>query len=282
MAAMAEKIAIEKGSVQETLVIPLYARVQCTRLYPELYADPESERALERLDYAFPPSEERFAVKFGALEAAMRQSDVAAEVQEYLAEHPKAAVVNLGCGLDPMPRNLDNGTCRIYNLDHPDVIAVRDQIFPAGEREENIACDLNDLTWFDRIDASEGAIFFACGVFYYFKKEEVQRLLRAMNDQFPGGRLVFDTCGKLALKIMLKGIVKSGAGIDNVDGYFHAGKPERDVAPWSNGFAVSYKGYMLGYRDLEAAGVSGSFRFLAKICDGAMQMKILRVDFMEA
>ena len=279
---MAEKITIEKNSVQETLVIPLYARVQCTKFFPELYSDPESERALQRLDYEFPPSEDGFAVKFGALEAAMRQSDIAVEVRDYLAEHPKAAVVNLGCGLDPMARSLDNGTCRIYNLDHPDVIALRDQIFPAGEREENIACDLNDTVWFDRIDASQGVVFFACGVFYYFTKEEVQHLFCAMNERFPGERLVCDTCGKLALRVMLKGIVKGAAGIDNVDGYFHAGRPERDVAAWSNGFAVSYKGYMLGYSDLKVPGVSGAFRFLAKICDGVMQMKILRIDFMGA
>lgn len=38
--------------------------------------------------------------KFGFLELAMRQNDLAYEVQEYLQSHPNAAVVNLGCGLD--------------------------------------------------------------------------------------------------------------------------------------------------------------------------------------
>ena len=37
---------------------------------------------------------------FGALEVAMRQSDLAFEVREYLRAHHRAAVVNLGCGLD--------------------------------------------------------------------------------------------------------------------------------------------------------------------------------------
>ena len=277
---MSEKIHVEKNSVQETLIIPLYARVQCTRLYPQLYSDPESERALERIDYDFSDQDaDSMSVKFGALEVAMRQSDTAIEVQDYLKDHPNAAVINLGCGLDPMPRNLDNGSCRIYNLDLPDVIAVRNQIFPAGAREENIACDLNNFEWFDKIDASKGAIFFACGVFYYFPTENVRNLFLAMNKRFPGGRLVCDTCGKMALRIMIKSLVKGAAGIDNVDGYFHAGSPEQDVAPWSNGFRVSYKGYMLGYNDLKVPGVCGFFRFLAKICDGMMQMKILRLDF---
>ena len=80
-------------------------------------------------------------------------------------------MVNLGCGLDDTGRQCDNGTCRLYNLDLPDVIAVRDQLLPAGEREENIPCDLSDTAWFQRIDVSGGAVFFAAGVFYYFLKD---------------------------------------------------------------------------------------------------------------
>ena len=98
----------------------------------------------------------------------MRQNDLAFEVRDYLRAHPNAAVVNLGCGLDATGRSCDNGSCKLYNLDFPDVIRVRDELLPAGPREENIPCDLNDTAWFDRIDASGGAIFFAAGVFYYF------------------------------------------------------------------------------------------------------------------
>ena len=91
-------------------------------------------------------------------------------------------MVNLGCGLDDTGRQCDNGTCRLYNLDLPDVIAVRDQLLPAGEREENIPCDLSDTAWFQRIDASGGAVFFAAGVFYYYLKEQVRTLVRQVAD----------------------------------------------------------------------------------------------------
>ena len=126
----------------------------------------------------------------------MRQRDLAIEVKDYLAKHPNAAVVNLGCGLDTTGRACDNGRCKIYNLDFPDVIAVRDALLPAGEREENIACDLNDTSWFGEIDAADGAVFFAAGVFYYFLREQVRMLLSAMAKAFPGAKLVFDAAGK--------------------------------------------------------------------------------------
>lgn len=38
------------------------------------------------------------------------------------------------------------------------MIAARDQLLPAGEREENIPCGLNDAAWFEKIDGSEGAV----------------------------------------------------------------------------------------------------------------------------
>ena len=179
------KYHIEKNTIQETLVIPLYARALCTRRFPQLFSDPLSVELLERLDYDFSALEQTsggLMQTFGAMEAAMRQSDLAWEVRDYLRDHPRAAVVNLGCGLDQTGRSCDNGQCRLYNIDLPDVMAVREALLPAGEREKNLAADLNDLSWFDAIDTppADGAVFFAAGVFYYFRTEQVQALCAAM------------------------------------------------------------------------------------------------------
>lgn len=91
-------------------------------------------------------------------------------MKDYLKDYPDAAVVNMGCGLDDTFRKCDNGKCKGYNIDMPDVIETRNALLPAGERETNIAHDLNDFAWMDLIDASGGAVFFASGVFYYLKK----------------------------------------------------------------------------------------------------------------
>lgn len=47
------KYHIAKNTIQETLVIPLYARALCTRRFPQLFSDPLSVELLERLDYDF-------------------------------------------------------------------------------------------------------------------------------------------------------------------------------------------------------------------------------------
>ncbi len=278
------KYKIAKNTVQETLVIPLYGRKLCSERYPTLYRDETAIRLIDQIDYDFTALEKRsgsLMQRFGILEAAMRQSDLAIEARGYLKDQPNAAVVNLGCGLDDTGRQCDNGTCRLYNLDLPDVIAVRDQLLPAGEREENIPCDLSDTAWFQRIDASGGAVFFAAGVFYYFLKEQVRALVRQMADAFPGGVLVFDAANEKAVRLMLKTWIKDAA-IQNVGAYFAVSDARRELSAWDSRLRVSSRGYMLGYNDLKDPSVSGFFRFLARVGDNRMNMQIVKIGFGDA
>ena len=198
------KYKIEKNTVQETLVIPLYSRKLCTELYPNLFQDETAVRLIDEIDYDFSEAEKNsrgLMQRFGSLEVGVRQNDLAFEVRDYLKSHPNAAVVNLGCGLDSTGRACDNGSCKIYNLDFPDVITVRNELLPAGDREQNIPCDLNDTAWFSKINATGGAIFFASGVFYYFLTEQIKVLVQSIADAFPGGVLVFDAANRTAAQI---------------------------------------------------------------------------------
>ena len=221
---------IEKNSIQETLVIPLYGRALCSRKFPHLFADQTAAELLEQIDYDVSALEQRsggLMQTFGALEAAMRQSDLASE-----------------------------------------------------EREKNLAADLNDFSWFDAIDtpAEDGAVFFAAGVFYYFRTEQVRALCAAMAERFPGGRLVFDAAGPTAVKLMLKTWVKQ-AGIRDVGAYFSVRDAEKELTSWSNRISISSRGYMLGYQDLRGPGIRNIHRLLAGIADGPMKLQIVRMEF---
>ena len=275
------KYKIKKNTVQETLIIPLYGRKRCSELYPRLFRDETAIRLMDEVDYDFSALEKkpgRMMQRFGFLEVAMRQSDLAFEVRDYLKFHPDAAVVNLGCGLDNTGRSCDNGSCRIYNLDFPDVIAVRNELLPAGEREENIPGDLNDTAWFSRIDASKGAVFFASGVFYYFLKAQVKALVQNMADAFPGCVLVFDAANRTAVKMMAKTWLK-GAKMKDVGAYFAISDARSEISLWDSRLRVSSRGYMLGYNDLKDPSVSAFFRFLARVGDNRMKMQIVRIAF---
>lgn len=271
---------IEKNTVQETLVIPLFGRKVCSEHFPSLLSDPNAERICASLDYDFESKRkmmESTAGLFGALEVAQRHYDLICEVRDYLKTHPKAAVVNLGCGLDDTFSKVDNGACRGYNIDMPDVIGIRNDLLPAGEREVNLARDLNDFSWMNEIDASEGAVFFAAGVFYYFKTENIRKLFTAMTERFPSAVLAFDSCNRRGAKMMMKTWLKE-AGITDVGAFFSL-EDESDLFAWSGNFkSVTAKSYMRGYRDIYGE-VGFVHQLMIKMCDSIVKMKIVRIEF---
>ena len=50
---MSEKIKIEKNTVAETLVMPLYGLADCSKKYPAVFKDREAERIVDSIDYDF-------------------------------------------------------------------------------------------------------------------------------------------------------------------------------------------------------------------------------------
>lgn len=92
------KYHIEKNTVQKFCYPPLREKV-CTEIYPDLYRDDTAQKLIGQIDYDFSLLEEqakKTMYRFGFLEVAMRQNDLAYEIKDYLKTHPKAAVVNLG------------------------------------------------------------------------------------------------------------------------------------------------------------------------------------------
>lgn len=57
---------IEKNTVQETLIIPLYARKMCSELYPSLYRDEAARRLVNAVDYDFSALEKKPAIRCSA------------------------------------------------------------------------------------------------------------------------------------------------------------------------------------------------------------------------
>jgi len=275
---MNNKYHIEKNTVQETLMIPLYGRKLCNDCFPDLYQDHMAKIICDNVDYDFSKLDKKsnsFFYKFGALEAAMRNLDITYEINDYLKLYPEAAIVNLGCGLDCTGHVVDNGKVKIYNIDFPDIIEIRKNLMPT-DKQINIGCDINDYSWIDKIDSSKGIILFASGVFHYFSFEQVYKLISKMAERFKNGRLIFDTVGTLGHKLMMKKVLKN-FGITDVSGYFHIDDIDSHLKDVLKDLVVTSKDYMLGYYDLKQ--LNPGYRLLSKVGDKLMKMKIIRVDF---
>lgn len=277
-----DKLQIQPGTAQETLIIPLYARKKCGDKFPELYADPAATEICNRLDYDFSELNKKYDTtfyEFGALEGAMRQLDMMYEINDYLRNHPNASIVCLGCGLDLDSRRCGNQQNKIFNVDFSDVIAMREELAGTNPRETNIVSDLTDLSWMDQVDARNGAVFYAAGVFHYLKKENVKAIVLKMTELFPGCRLVFDTVGTLGYKLMMRVILKKH-GMNNFGNLFYTNNSVKDLSSWSDKISVSSKGYMLGYYDMKLPSIKGIHRLLANIGDNIMHMQIVKIELL--
>lgn len=276
-----EKIKIEKNSVQETLVLPLYGKAWASTNYPDIFKDRDAQKIVNSIDYDFSAMEKAakgVKGKIASLAAATRQAALVWEINDYLKDHPRALVVNLGCGLDTAGHQADNGMCRFANVDFPNVIELREKLIPSTDREKNIPSDLNDFSWFEKIGfvKEDGAVFIASGVFLYFKKDDVKKLFCAMADRFPGARLAFDGQNEAGKNLDLKALKASGIDIST---NFFLNDPEAELKSWCSKFSrVQWKKMSTGYiKPDKRFGLL--YRLMAPYADNSGMSQLDVIDF---
>ena len=224
-----------RGTVEETMILPLLSRASCSKKYPGLFRDPGAEKAAAVLAPECGSRLRQMAGACGPLYA-LRQDLLVWAARRYLRQYPDAVIVNLGCGLDTSFKKADNGRCRWINLDLPEVIRLRGELLPCGEREENLAADALDLSWMQEAGGGRGCYVIAGGVFYYFREGQVRRLLCAMAEAFPGGGVCFDCESRRAVEQSQKIVRRMGASGARMQ--FFTDSPEKQFRSWSRSFVT--------------------------------------------
>lgn len=248
------KVKIKRNTVQETIMPQLYAKCCAMKKWPGLFFDNDCRRIKSMIDYDFSRLAlgfSPFAVEMGALSAACRQFAFAAEIRGYLKERPRAKVINLGCGLDTIGRQADNGVCGFINIDLPDVIDLREKVINRNERERDISADVRAESWFDDIayDKNDGAVFIASGMFLYWDRGDVKKFLRDMSERFEGARLVFDAQNKKGAVSAQRALLKAGI---HAKVKFYLDSPEKELKEWDMRYKkISCKKMVSDYRKLD-------------------------------
>lgn len=129
--------ALQKNTVQHTLCMPLCGRMIAARKYPDLFPDRDAERIVWELGEDI-SGKALYRLQYMWMNCLIRQYNLAWEITEYLKNHPKATVVELGAGLSCLRRQMGNETNSWYCLDMADVIALRETHIPKGAQEKNI------------------------------------------------------------------------------------------------------------------------------------------------
>lgn len=120
---------------------------------------------------------------------------------EFLAEHPRATVVHLGCGLDSRVFRLDPGPgVQWYDVDYPDVIELRKQVYPARPGCTLLATSATDLSWLAEIPADRPVLLLAEGISMYLTERDGIDLLQHVVDRFGTGELQIDFYNRLTIR----------------------------------------------------------------------------------
>ena len=211
---MSDKVRIELGSVQRTLLLPLWGRAVETQKRNPLLVDNTAVEIIGKIDYDF-STIDRNINPVTQMAWIARSLHIDRAVKRFLHKHPKASFLNLGCGLDTTFERVDNGTLVWFDLDLPDVIALRKNFVAENKRRKFLASSMLDESWFDRVNVEEGVMFIAAGVLYYFEEHQLRKLFSALADAFPGSELVFDACSPLGVRVANEKVIKSGGMDEN-------------------------------------------------------------------
>lgn len=188
--------AISLGQVQETLLIPLYGRALDARSGRGVLGDTKAVELVDAIDYDF----EKFRGP-SLLGSVLRAAIFDGYVRAFLADHPEATVVDIGCGLSTRFHRLDNGRLRWFDLDVPDTIALRRRFFDDGERYTMIAGSVFESDWFAQVAEYPGPYFLLSeAVLLYFPADEVHAAVRQLVSAFPNGGFAVDTGGAAMMR----------------------------------------------------------------------------------
>ena len=184
--------SVRLGTVQETLLIPLYGRAVESRKPQAVLRDPAAEAMVAAIDYDFA----RFDGGSSLIGTVLRTNLFDHWVRAFLAEHPDATVVEIGTGLNTRYERTDNGRAHWFELDLPDVIELRRTFFTDTPRRRMLAASVLDDGWTAAPLAQGGPYFLAAeAVLSYLSEQEVRHVIDLLAERFPGALLALDTTG---------------------------------------------------------------------------------------
>jgi len=223
---------ITKGSIQETMIGPLWVRAILSEKFPEILEDPKAVEILAKIDYDFSELKE-FLGEWRGIGLLVRARNLDNAVKDYLKEHPQAIVVNIGAGLDTTFHRVDNGSIKWYDLDLRDAIEFRKQLIPETSRNKYLARSAFDIEWMSELDYNQtkGIFFIAGGFIYYYTDAEISKLFIALANRFPGGIIAFDCVNKIAAKVVNRRAKRYDSELSFS---LPIGNPEKIILKWSD------------------------------------------------
>jgi O-methyltransferase involved in polyketide biosynthesis len=203
---------IKLGSVQETLLLPLWGRAIETQKKNPLLTDNKAVSIIINISYDFTIIVKNISevVQAGWIARSIFFDN---EIKTFIKTQPEATIVNIGCGLDTTFDRVDNGKIYWIDLDLPDTIDLRRKYISESNRRRFISNSVFDKSWYGNIKRKDKVMFLIAGVLCYFMESDIKELFHAFHTYIPGVEIVFDYFSTIGMNVSNKKIIKNG-GMD--------------------------------------------------------------------
>lgn len=184
--------------VANTLFVPLVARINISKKFPEYFYD---AKALELEDH-LPEDAAKGSSEYTNMASVSRYYNMDKMVTAFAQKHEKCNVVYLGAGLETAYDRLSGNIPSVlwYEADLPEVIEARKKVFGQREKEILLPGDMFKLQWVNELDTSLPTLLVVSGVFQYFHEEEIITFIKGCGKAFPLGEIIFDATSESGLK----------------------------------------------------------------------------------
>lgn len=195
------------SGVDDTLFIPLAARVLGTTRFPQYFCD---KKSLELQDLPQVTAVNENSSEYTMLASVARYKEMDKIVAEFLDKSKDGAVVNLGVGLETMNYRLSETKGTFYQLDFPNVIDSRMELLGKSDNEVYLPYNIMDFEWTTNLPKDKPILLAASGVFQYFQPSEVSQFISAMKETFTNAELLFDATNEEGIMYAQKYVQKTG------------------------------------------------------------------------
>lgn len=121
---------------------------------------------------------------------------------KYILNNTGCTIINLACGFDTRFWRINNKNCRYIEIDLPEVVELKKEIFKESLTYEIIGCSALDYKWIDMVTASGNKNFLIIleGLLMYLSEKDGIGLLQTISKRFLHSQLIFDMFPKFMTK----------------------------------------------------------------------------------
>lgn len=207
---MAEKLHVDLTGAPQTMLATFYAKALDADFENPILGDRWARDIVDRIDYDWSTTTIT-PRRSPAVTTRSAHFDIWA--RQFLAVHPEAVVLHLGCGLDSRYYRLDPApTVDWFDVDYPDVADLRRQLFPAREHCHIVSASVTDPAWLADVPADRPTLMIAEGLTMYLTEADGLALLRRVVEHVPSGELQFDAFNKFGIKAQWTNSVVTRSG----------------------------------------------------------------------